>query len=168
MNVAAGLTTSIRRPLRYVALGGVAAGTLDLIYICSLYAFKGVSPVLILQSIAAGWLGRDAAIAGGSATALLGLLSHFGIALVMAYVYYAVSRHWRILVEQPLRYGAMYGLLLYAVMTYVVVPLSAAGGPQAPAWQWINLAHIAAHVFLVGVPCALAARSALRGTRGHR
>lgn len=168
MNVAADLTTSARHPLRYVVLGGVAAGTLDLVYICSLYAFKGVSPVLILQSIAAGWLGRDAAIAGGSTTALLGLLSHFGIALVMAYVYYVVSRHWRILVEQPLRYGALYGLLLYAVMTYVVVPLSAAGGPQAPAWQWINLAHIAAHVFLVGVPCALAARAASRGTLGHR
>jgi len=168
MNVAASLATSSRRPLRHVALGGVAAGTLDLIYICSLYAFKGVSPVLILQSIAAGWLGRDAAIAGGSATALLGLFSHFGIALAMAYVYYAVSRHWRILVEQPLRYGALYGLLLYAVMTYVVVPLSAAGGQQPPAWQWINLAHIAAHMFLVGVPCALAARAALRGTLGHR
>ncbi|WP_368562829.1 hypothetical protein [Pseudoxanthomonas sp. UTMC 1351] len=165
MNVAAGLTTSARLPLRYVALGGIAAGTLDLIYICSLYAFKGVSPVRILQSIAAGWLGRDAAVAGGSATALLGFLSHFGIALVMAYVYYAVSRHWKILVEQPLRYGALYGLVLYAAMTYVVVPLSAAGGSQSPPWQWINLAHIGAHVLLVGVPCALAARVASKATR---
>jgi hypothetical protein len=168
MNVAAGLATSASHPLRRVALGGLAAGTLDLIYICSLYASKGVGPVRILQSIAAGWLGGDAAVAGGSASALLGLLSHFGIALAMAYVYYAVSRRWKILVERPLRYGALYGLLLYAVMTYVVVPLSAAGGPQAPAWQWINLAHIAAHVLLVGVPCALAARLALRATPGPR
>jgi hypothetical protein len=166
MNVAAGLATSARHPLRYVALGGIAAGTLDLIYICGLYAFKGVSPVRILQSIAAGWLGRDAAVAGGSATALLGLFSHFGIALAMAYAYYAISRHCKTLIEHPLRYGALYGLLLYAVMTYIVVPLSAAGGP--PAWQWINLAHIAAHVVLVGITCALAARLAQRGTRGYR
>ena len=61
MNAAASLATPTRHPLRYVALGGIAAGTLDLIYICTLYAFKGVSPVRILQSIAAGWLGRDAA-----------------------------------------------------------------------------------------------------------
>ena len=168
MNVAASLITSARHPLRYIALGGVVAGSLDLIYICTLYAFKGVSPVRILQSIAAGWVGREAAVAGGSTTALLGLLSHFGIALAMAYVCYAVSKHWKSLVEHPLRYGVLYGLLLYVVMTYVVVPLSAAGGSQAPAWQWINLAHIGAHTFLVGVPCALAARAALRGTLGHR
>lgn len=168
MNVAASLITSARHPLRYIALGGVVAGSLDLIYICTLYAFKGVSPVRILQSIAAGWVGREAAVAGGSTTALLGLLSHFGIALAMAYAYYAVGKHWKSLVEHPLRYGVLYGLLLYVAMTYVVVPLSAAGGSQAPAWQWINLAHIGAHVFLVGVPCALAARAALRGTLGHR
>ena len=168
MNAAASLATPARHPLRYVAWGGIAAGTLDLIYICTLYAFKGVSPVRILQSIAAGWLGRDAAVAGGSATALLGFFSHFGIALTMAYAYYAVSRHRKILIEHPVRYGALYGLALYAAMTYVVVPLSAAGGPAPPAWQWINLAHIAAHVVLVGITCALAARLALRGPPGHR
>lgn len=168
MNVADSFATPARHPLRYVALGGIAAGALDLIYICSLYASKGVSPVRIFQSIAAGWLGRDAAVAGGSTTALLGLLSHFGIALAMAYAYYAVSRHWKTLIEHPLRYGMLYGLLLYAVMTYVVVPLSAAGGPAPSAWQWINLAHIAAHVFLVGVPIALAARLASRGTLERR
>lgn len=168
MNVAAGLTATAQRPLRYVALGGVVAGTLDLIYICSLYAFKGVSPVRIFQSVAAGWLGREAAVSGGLSTAILGLLSHFGIALAMAYAYYAASRRWNALVEHPLRYGALYGLVLYAVMTYLVVPLSAAGGPQPPAWQWINLAHIAAHVVLVGITCALSARLALRGTLGRR
>jgi uncharacterized membrane protein YagU involved in acid resistance len=168
MNAAASLATPTRRPLRYVALGGIAAGTLDLIYICTLYAFKGVSPVRILQSIAAGWVGREAAVAGGSATALLGFFSHFGIALVMAYVYYAISRHQKALVAHPFGYGALYGLLLYAVMTYLVVPLSAAGGSGAPAWQWINLAHIGAHVVLVGITCALAARLALRETPERR
>ncbi|WP_454831849.1 hypothetical protein [Pseudoxanthomonas wuyuanensis] len=167
MNAAASFAAPSRHPLRYVVLGGVAAGTLDLIYICSLYAFKGVGPIRIFQSIAAGWLGREAAGAGGTATALLGLVSHFGIALAMAYAYYAASRRWKFLVERPLRYGASYGLLLYIVMTYAVVPLSAAGGPQPPAWQWINLAHIAAHMVLVGITCALAARLALRSKPGH-
>lgn len=167
MNAAASFAAPARHPLRYVALGGLAAGALDLIYICTLYAFKGVGPVRIFQSIAAGWLGREAAVAGGMATALLGLVSHFGITLAMACAYYAASRRWKFLVERPLRYGALYGLLLYAVMTYVVVPLSAAGGPQPPAWQWINLAHIAAHVALVGITCALAARLALHGKLGR-
>ncbi len=149
-------------PLRYVVLGGVVAGALDLVYICTLWAMRGVSPVRILQSVAAGWVGRDAAMQGGLVTATLGLFSHFGIAVVMAYAYYAASRRWSILREQPLRHGALYGLLLYGVMTYVVVPLSAAGGEVR--WQWINLAHIAAHVLLVGIPCALAARIASQST----
>jgi hypothetical protein len=59
------------------------------------------------------------------------------------------------------RYGALYGLVLYAVMTYVVVPLSQAGGGKLPPWRWENLSHIAGHMLLVGVPCALAARYAL-------
>ena len=150
-------------PLRPVVLGGVIAGALDLVYICTLWAARGVSPVRILQSVAAGWVGRDAAMQGGLATATLGLFSHFGIAVVMACVYYAASRRWPILREQPVRHGALYGVLLYVVMTYVVVPLSAAGG-NGVAWQWINLAHIAAHVLLVGIPCALAARIATQRT----
>lgn len=143
---------------RSVLLGGLAAGTFDLIYICSLWAFRGISPVRILQAIAAGWLGRDAAIAGGYASALLGLVSHFSITGAMAFTYGAVALRIPALIHHPYRYGPLYGLLLYAVMTYVVVPLSAAGTGHAPAWQWINLAHIAAHMLLVGLPCAWAAR----------
>jgi cation transport ATPase len=61
-----------------------------------------------------------------------------------------------------LRYGALYGVLLYAAMTYVVVPLSRAGNGALPAWRWENLSHIAVHMLLVGVPCALAAQCAMR------
>ena len=152
---------------RYVVLGGLAAGVLDLIYICSLWAFRGVSPVRILQAIAAGWLGHDQAVAGGYASALLGLVSHFSIAVAMAFAYGAVALRIPALIRHPYRFGALYGLLLYALMTYVVVPLSAAGTGHAPAWQWINLAHIAAHMLLVGIPCALAARyAAMPSSRG--
>ena len=161
--VASALKKTHSRPrFRYAVLGGLAAGALDLIYICSLFAFRGVSPVRILQSVAAGWMGRDAAVAGGYATALLGLVSHFAIAVVMAAVYFAAALRMPALIRHPYRYGMLYGVLLYAAMTYAVVPLSAAGSGQMEPWQWINLAHLAAHMLLVGIPCALAARRALR------
>ncbi len=152
-----------RSPLSCVLAGGAVAATLDLIYASTFWGIKiGFTPVQILQSIAAGWLGRDAARAGGWNAALLGLVSHYGIAIAMAACYYAASLRWRALARQPLRYGPLYGVLLYAAMTYVVVPLSRAGDGTLPAWRWENLSHLAAHMLLVALPCALAARCALQ------
>jgi len=146
----------------YVLLGGLVAGTLDLLYICSFWAARGVGPMRIFQSVAAGWVGRDAAVAGGTRTAALGLASHYLIAVCMAATFFLVARHHRTLVRSPLLYGALYGIVLYAVMNYVVVPLSAAGTGAFPALRWTDLLHLAAHMFLVGVPCAWCARLALR------
>ena len=81
----------------------------------------------------------------------------------MAWTCYRVARIWPALAWRPWLFGPLYGAALYLAMTYVVVPLSAAGNGQWPAWQWSQLAHLAAHMALVGTPCAFAAASALRG-----
>src|SRR3546814_8031377 len=83
---------------------------------------RGLTPLQILQSVAAGWLGR-ATFEGGYPFALLGLVSHYGIAITMAAVFWFASRRWPALVPKPLLPGSLYGLALYAVLTYVVVPL---------------------------------------------
>src|SRR3546814_13890138 len=118
------------------------------------------SPLQILQSVAAGWLGR-ATFEGGYPSALLGLVSHYGIAITMAAVFWFASRRWPALVHKPLLTGSLYGLALYAVMTYVVMPLSNAGTGELPACKWESLSPIAGHILLVGIPCALGARPAL-------
>ncbi|MDH5824674.1 hypothetical protein QFW77_17015 [Luteimonas sp. RD2P54] len=151
------------RRLRHgpLLLGGAVAGLLDLIWACSLWAFAGATPKLILQAIGSGWVGREAAVAGGWATALLGLLSHFGITIAMAYVYAGAARLLPALLRRPVAYGALYGIVAWAAMVHVVVPLSAAPANQSPPWAWALWANIAVHMFAVGVPCALAARAAL-------
>lgn len=151
------------RALRCVLAGGVLAGTLDLVYICTLWSFEGVGPARILQSVAAGWVGREAAIAGGAGTASLGLASHFAIAMAMACAYFLAARRWHALVRNPWLYGALYGVLLYLVMNHAVVPLSAAGAIRANTFGWMDASHLAAHMLLVGIPCALATRVALAG-----
>src|SRR3989442_15057203 len=60
------------------------------------------------------------------------------IAISMAVAYYLVSRRWPLLWQRPVACGAAYGLLLYGIMNYVVVPLSAAG-PRANDPLWIVL-----------------------------
>lgn len=151
------MTVPIRR-LRsalFVAAGGVVAATLDIGYAWAFWALKaGVSVERIFQSVAAGLLGT-AAFEGGAATAALGLALHYGNALTMACVYYLAARRWDGLRRRPVRYGAAYGLLLYGVMNYIVVPLSAAGrGSRDPLWIALS---IVVHMFLIGVPIAQAA-----------
>ena len=49
-----------RRGLGIVALAGVVAGCLDLLYAFVYFGFSGITPIRILQSIATGLLGRGA------------------------------------------------------------------------------------------------------------
>ena len=145
------------RALRAAIYGGLVAGALDITYAFIGYGLLGVTPFRILHSVASGWLGR-AAYEGGAATAALGLVSHLFIACLFAAFYVAASRRWRILVERPVISGGLYGLAIFIVMNYVVVPLSAAagGGPRGIFYPLGLLVHI----FLVGVPIALFARRA--------
>ena len=149
----------------WILIAGLAAATLDILYATGFWALKGVPATRILQSVAAGVLGK-ASFSGGVATAALGLALHGVIAVAMAAAYFLVARRLPLLVQRPWTYGALYGLLLYVVMQYVVVPLSAApgGGPANPLWIACS---ILAHVGLVGLPIAGFARHALAGDRGH-
>jgi len=79
---------------------------------------------------------------------------------MMSIAYYLVARRWTELVQRPLLFGAAYGVVLYGVMNYIVVPLSAArGGGSGPA-LWVTLSIIV-HALLIGVPIALFARKAI-------
>ena len=72
------------RALKAILAGGLIGGAFDITYACVVWAFRGVSPIRIGQSVASGLLGRDAALAGGVATGLLGFALHFGMTLIMA------------------------------------------------------------------------------------
>jgi len=144
-----------------VLAGGFVAGALDIVFAIVFWAVKrGVPATRILQSVAAGLLGR-ASFEGGLRSAALGLALQFFIAVSMSVTYFAVSRRLPLLWQRPLLCGAAYGLLLYAIMNYVVVPLSAAlPGSKDPLWVTLS---IAVHMLLIGVPIALFTRRALRG-----
>jgi hypothetical protein len=138
--------------------GGAVAATLDILYAWWFWRLKaGISMQRILQSVAAGVLGRSS-FDGGTSTATLGLVLHYFIASVMSVGYYLATDRWPLLVERPVLCGARYGLLLYAVMNAIVAPLSAAG--QGPADRlWIVLS-IVVHMVCIGIPIGLAAERA--------
>lgn len=148
----------------FAITGGVVAGTLDIVFACAFWALKANVPVMrIMQSVAAGLLGKPAFV-GGIQTAALGLALHFVMALAMSVAYCLGARNWPLLWRRPWLCGALYGLALYIVMTAVVVPLSAAmPGSKDPLWIALS---IVAHVCLVGIPIALFARRALAARSG--
>jgi uncharacterized membrane protein YagU involved in acid resistance len=135
--------------------GGGMAGFLDLLFAFVLYG-RRVGPVRVLQSIASGLLGADA-YKGGSGMAALGFVLHFVIALGAAAVFYAASRKLGFLVRASLVCGLLYGIAVYLFMNFVVLPLSAFPGKPSYPLQALAIG-ILGHMFLVGLPIALAVR----------
>lgn len=172
------------RTVQAILAGGFVAGVLDILYAFVVYGFSyGMTPVAVLQSVAAGWIGREAAQARGWETAALGLGTHFMIALVMAAAFVFAATWVRGLTTHALAVGISYGLLLYVVMNYVVVPLSAAHPSHQfaasisevaarldvafSAWRPTDplqlLGTIFTHTAFVGVPIALITRRIVGG-----
>lgn len=142
--------------LRAALMGGFVAGALRIIYAFVTGAAEGHNPLWVLQSIASGALGTNAFNAG-LVSGALGALFHFGIAIVAAGIYVAASRRVDILNRFVIPSGILYGATVYTFMNFVVVPLS--DFPFKNTYSTAELAGgLAAHMLLVGVPIALAAR----------
>jgi hypothetical protein len=143
-------------PLWKVIAGAtLLVGILDLSDAFIFYALRGVPPVRILQGIASGISGRPA-LAMGNRSALIGLICHFFIAFCATSVFLLAAR-WLPLAQRPWLYGTLFGVALYCVMNYIVLPLSKIGlRPMPPLIPFIN--GVAALVFCIGIPLAFIAR----------
>lgn len=150
------------RPWHSLALGTLLAGALDMCFASTFWWLKAdVTPIRVGQSVAAGLLGRESAIGGGLPTGLLGWTLHYAMIFLMVGFYFLAARRLPVLTRRWLACGTIYGLGLYVVMSYVVVPLSAAhtAGPREFS-LWVNLSIIV-HA-LVGILCAWFSRRALQ------
>ena len=149
-------------PTRALVTGGLIVGVLDILdAFVFFYLRSGVKPARILQAISAGLLGRQDAVAGGATTAVFGLALHFFIAFGIVAVLYLAARQAPALVKAPFVTGPIYGVIVYGVMNYVVIPLSAAAGAGGvpPAAVLIN--GLLIHIFGVGIPAAYFVREAI-------
>lgn len=142
----------VRQEFAFAAVcAAFIAGSLDLVASALMYQ---VPPDRLLKWIASGWMGREAAFAGGWPTLLLGLASHYAIALAWAGAYAAASLRWPVLRARPWVWGPLYGLLSLFVMYGVVVPLSEADLGKMSVTMLVESVFI--HAFVFGLPLALA------------
>jgi uncharacterized membrane protein YagU involved in acid resistance len=140
-------------PAAAIALATLVAGALDIGYAIGVSALRGATPTKVLQSVASGLLGK-ASYDGGAATALLGFALHFAMMALIVLAYFVLSRRFRALGASPWLTGPLYGLLVFCVMNYVVVPLSAIG--HVFQRQPLMLAgELFSHVVFVGLSIAL-------------
>ncbi len=137
--------------------GGTIAGAFDLTYAMFFYGSRGVKPIRVAQSIASGLLGPTA-YDGGSATAILGVMLHFIIAIGAACVFYLVSRKLIFLTRKPILWGPLYGAAIYFFMHFVVLPLAANPKFRTTTLSTATVSDFAIHMILVGPSIVLAAR----------
>jgi hypothetical protein len=146
------------KSLRAILLGGLIAGTLDITAAFVQAGLRGTGPVRILQFIASGFLGRES-FEGGMATAGLGLLLHYVIALGAAAVYVGASHWLKVLIEKPVVCGLAYGVPVWAFMNLVVLPLAGITMKRSVPSVAVAMGIL---MVCIGLPIALTARRMLR------
>ena len=143
------------RPLAPILAAGLLCGTMDITAAFITWMPRGVSPRIILQGIASGLLGSSS-FHGGAATAALGLALHYFIAFSWATIFYLTSRALPVLVKRVVLFGILYGIAVYLVMYWVVMPLSRVHRGQFSAFN--TVIAIVTHIVCVGLPIALMVR----------
>lgn len=149
------------KALDTIVLGGLVAGTLDILDAFVVTWIGGGSAVRVLQFIASGVLGADA-LQGGWLTAGVGLGLHFLIALGAATVFLGVTRMVPAVLHHPVVAGIGFGLGVFLFMNLVVLPGAGFAGGLPAGWRLAN--GVLIHALGVGLPIAwFASRSAGAG-----
>ena len=115
---------------------------------------RGGTVMRLMQFIASGLLGQPA-FQGGAPVAFLGLALHFVIAFGLVTVFYFARGKVAFLRNYPVSSGIIYGLIVFAVMNLIVLPLSAATPRHSLT---VDLIQIAIHMFIIGLPTSLLLR----------
>lgn len=138
-------------------MGSLAVATLDMLDCVVVYGLlRGVTATQCFQGVASGLLGR-ASFQEGWPTVLLGGVLHLFNAALIVSVYVLASRRIPLLTSRPVLSAVLYGCLVFVVMNFVVVPLSAA---RVMRFTLVNLVNgFVGHVISVGLPCLWVVRA---------
>jgi len=114
--------TSLTRTASTIVVAGLVAGTIDIGAAC---AINSLDPVVILHAIASGLIGKPA-FTGGMPSAALGLALQWAMSMLIAAIYLGVTAAHPARRRRWVTTGILAGIVIFAVMNYLVVPLSAA------------------------------------------
>jgi hypothetical protein len=152
---AAPYSTPYRKPLSRLLHAGLLTGVADGLFSSTLsVAFYHSTVERLFQGVAATLLGPDA-FNGGTRTAVVGVLMHFGVAFGWSAVFLlVVSRlRWvRGVLATPygtVKVASLYGPFVWLVMSLAVIPLLLHRPPTITV-RW--LIQLLGHIPFVGIP----------------
>jgi len=117
-----------------LVIGTIAAVT-EMVPVFPIQAALGVSPRLVLQSIASGVLGR-AAYSGGAATVMLGIAFHLLISVVATLLYVMAAERWALLSAVAYKQSTDWGMFATSLTVHIV----GFGLPVALLDRWLAMA----------------------------
>jgi len=145
----------IRTPLSRLVRAGLLTGVTDGLFSSVLsVVFYDSTVTRLFQGVASTLLGKEA-FDGGTSTALVGVLMHFGVAFGWSAIFLllALRSAWirRVLAS---RYGvvkvaSVYGPFIWLVMSLLVIPLLLHRPPTINIRWWVQLIG---HFPFVGIP----------------
>jgi len=145
----------IRHPLSRLIRAWLSTAVIDGLFSSVLsVAFYGSTATRLFQGVASTLLGKEA-LNGGTRTALVGLLMHFGVALGWSSVFLLLvmrSSWLRRIIATPsgvLRVASVYGPCIWMVMSLVFVPLLLNRPPTFNIRWWVQFFG---HIPFVALP----------------
>ncbi len=145
--------------VKAILITGLLAGALDITAAIIHFAIvtqRGPAPIFIY--IASGVFGSGAYAEGVNPTMMMlaGLIFHFIIALGWTTVYYVLYPHIAFLGRNAVVSGLLYGIIVWAAMNLLVLPVSNVNrGPIRFPQALIGVAIL---MVMVGLPVAVRAR----------
>lgn len=146
----------IAKNLKLILLAGLLAGTLDISSaFVDYYIATGKNPLIVLNFIASGLLGKDA-FGDSILFPLLGLLLHYIIAMSFTFFFFSIYYKLSLQKINPIVTAILYGIFIWLVMNLVVVPLSSAHTSAFTAFKVIKSMLIL--IVMLGLPLSFIAK----------
>jgi uncharacterized membrane protein YagU involved in acid resistance len=135
-----------------VLLTGLFVGTLDIgAALLQFFLKTGKDPMIVMKFIASGLLGKDA-MKGGTEMIVWGFFFHYLLAMGFTIFFFWLCSKRPALLQYRLLTGIGYGIFVWGVMRFVVLPLSLT--TKQPATLSGTLVAILILIVCLGIPLA--------------
>ena len=80
---------------------------------------------------------------------------HYAIALTWTAIFYLAAMRGAFLVRRPIVSGLVYGLIVYLVVNFIVLPMTGVPHPRAAITIAARINAVLALLFCIGIPISL-------------
>jgi hypothetical protein len=139
--------------LQVAVKSGLIVGILDAIAASlNAYISTGITPDRVFKFVASGAFGARA-YSESHGMVWIGLLFHFAIAIGWTILFFFAFSKLKLLHVNKILIGMIYGIFIWVIMNFVVIPLSSIGSRPFPFIGTIIMIMI--HMFVIGIPISV-------------